>query len=261
MKPLMRICIVLLLATVNSYGQKVSMQKIEKELVTAYKKITDERDNEERNYDSLTKYNYDFAQKLSKYISEVSPSLNYKFDSLQRAGVDLVTSDDGLFRIYSWDTWQGGTMRDFAVVYQYKHKDKVYGMLAVDTAFPEGEKYIPFYSQIFTLKTERATYYLAVYNGIYSTKDTEQGVEVFSVNNGKLNNVKLFKTNSGLVNSISFYFDFFSVVDRPERPLKLIKYDGKTKTLYIPIVHEDGKVTSKFITYRFNGKYFERVKG
>ncbi|HEY1032841.1 MAG TPA: hypothetical protein VGD89_13785 [Flavipsychrobacter sp.] len=259
MKALIRICILLLLATVNGYGQKVSMQKIEKELVTAYKKITDERDSEERNYDSLTKYNYDFAQQLSKYISEVSPSLNYEFDSLKRAGVHLVTSDDDLFRIYSWNTHMGGTMEDFAAAYQYRFKNKVYAMQVVDTSLPEGERYIPFYSQLFTLKAGQATYYLAVYNGIYSTKDAEQGVRAFSINNGKLVDANIIRTKD-MRNSISFYFDFFSVVDRPERPLKLIKYDGKTKTLYIPIVQEDGQVTGKFITYRFNGKYFERVK-
>jgi TPR repeat protein len=257
MKTLMRICILLLLATVNSYGQKVSMQKIEKDLVTAYKKITDERDSEARNYDSLTKYNYDFAQKLSKYISETSPSLNYKFESLQSVGVDLVTSDDGLFRIYSWDTWQGGSMHDYASAFQYKFKGKVYADAEPDTS--EGNFGL-FYSQIFTVEANSKTYYLAVSNGVYSNKDRGQSIQAFTIENGKLNNVKLFKTNSGLVNSISFEFDFFSVVDRPERPLKLIKYDGRTKTLYIPIVHEDGKVTNKFITYRFNGKYFERVK-
>jgi hypothetical protein len=59
---------------------------------------------------------------------------------------------------------------------------------------------------------------------------------------------------------ISVEFDFFSVVDRPERPLKLIKFD-KTKTIiYIPVVYEDGKVTDKFIQYKFNGKYFEKYK-
>ncbi len=257
MKPLMRICILLLLATVNGYGQKVNMQKIEKDLVTAYKKITDERDSEARDYDSLAKYNYDFAQKLSKYISEVSPSLNYKFDSLQSVGVDLVMSDDGLFRIYSWDTWQGGSMHDYASAFQYKFKGKVYADAEPDTG--EGNFGL-FYSHIFTVKANSKTYYLAVSNGVYSNKDRGQGIQAFTIENGKLNNVKLFKTNSGLVNSISFEFDFFSVVDRPERPLKLIKYDGKTKTLYIPIVLEDGKVTRKFITYRFNGKYFERVK-
>lgn len=257
MKALIRICILLLLATVNGYGQKVSMQKIEKELVTAYKKITDERDSDERNYDNLTKYNYDFAQKLSKYISEVSPSLNYEFDSLQSAGVDLVMSDDGLFRIYSWDTWQGGSMHDYASAYQYKFKDKVYAIAEPDTS---DDNFGVYYSQIFTLRAKYKTYYLAVYNGVYSNKDRGQGIEAFTIENGKLNNVNLFRTNSGLVNSISFEFDFFSVVDRPERPLKLIKYDGKKQMLYIPVVYEDGKVTSKFITYRFNGKYFERVK-
>ncbi len=247
----------LLLATVNSYGQKVSMQKIEKDLVTAYKKITDERDSEARDYDSLTKYNYDFAQKLSKYISEVSPSLNYEFDSLQRVGVGVVMSDDGLFRIYSWDTRMGGGLRDYNNAYQYKKKGKVYGEVIRN----DGDRnYGSWYSQVFTLNAGSRTYYIAIYNFFYTGKNVVQGVDVFSIENTKLSQPKIFRTNSGLGNSIHINYDFFSVKDRPERPLTLIKYNSKTKTLYIPIVLEDGQVTRKFITYCFNGKYFERVK-
>ena len=63
-----------------------------------------------------------------------------------------------------------------------------------------------------------------------------------------------------MTNIINVSFDFFSVVDRPERPVKLIKYDNTKKIIYIPVVYEDGKVTDKFIHYKFNGKFFEKIK-
>jgi hypothetical protein len=63
-----------------------------------------------------------------------------------------------------------------------------------------------------------------------------------------------------LKNTLGFGFDFFSVVDRPDRPVQLIKYDGVKKTLTIPVVLEDGKVTGRTIVYQFTGQYFERKK-
>ncbi len=64
---------------------------------------------------------------------------------------------------------------------------------------------------------------------------------------------------------VGFEYNFFSVVDRKERPIKLILYDKTTKTLKIPVVIEDeefqnGRVTNKFISYKFDGTYFVKVK-
>lgn len=60
---------------------------------------------------------------------------------------------------------------------------------------------------------------------------------------------------------IGIGYDFFSVVDRTERPLELIKYDPETKTIRVPVVNEEnGSVTDKFKEYKFTGKYFEEVK-
>jgi len=88
-----------------------------------------------------------------------------------------------------------------------------------------------------------------------------QVLYVWSVENGKLNqSVKLIKTAEGINYYIGFEYDFFSVVDRPERPVKLIKYDKSKKIIYIPVVYDDGTVTKKFIQYKFNGKYFEKYK-
>jgi hypothetical protein len=170
---------------------------------------------------------------------------------------EIVTSEDSLFRIYSWDTWTGGTMHFFNNVFQYSYNGKIKTeFLELDEGDPSG-----FYSDIFTLRSGAKTYYLAINNGMYSSKDVGESIRVFAIENGVLNkNVKLIKTTTGMTGTIEVYFDFFSGVDRPERPVRVIKYDKNKKIIYIPVVYEDGKVTNKFIQYKFNGNYFEKYK-
>jgi len=78
--------------------------------------------------------------------------------------------------------------------------------------------------------------------------------------------VRLIKTKAGMQNRIGFEYGFFSVANRKERPIKLIRFDERTKTLMIPVVIADkatdgpGRVTNRFINYRFNGTYFVNVR-
>jgi hypothetical protein len=39
-----------------------------------------------------------------------------------------------------------------------------------------------------------------------------------------------------------------------------LEYDPKAKTITFPIVAENMWITDNYITYKFTGKYFERVK-
>ena len=53
-------------------------------------------------------------------------------------------------------------------------------------------------------------------------------------------------------------------IDREERPVKLFTFNETRKEFKFPIVIEDeetpqGRVTNKFITYRFNGTHFVRL--
>ena len=108
--------------------------------------------------------------------------------------------------------------------------------------------------------------YLANSTFIASTSLASQTLSVFRIDGAKLNtDVKLIRTQSGVKNSVRFQYDFFSVVDHKERPVKLFYYDESKKSFRFPIVIQDkktpqGRVTNRFITYRFYGKYFERVK-
>jgi hypothetical protein len=250
------------LFVLSALGQ--DQKSIEQALLKKFKKITywadykGDTDNLYK-YDSLEKANEDFRKLLLKYTSQHPSTLTFAFKGLDEEGLSIATSVDGLFRIYSWDTYTGGTMHFFDNVYQYKANGKVFAK-AIKESEDEGDPgYL--YSSIYSLSSTGKTYYLGLRHAIYSSKDTYQGVKAFIISNNSLNTeTKLIKTKTGLRNALGFEFDFFSVVDQLERPVRLIRYDAATKTLRVPVVLEDGKVTDKSMVYQFTGQYFERKK-
>src|SRR5262245_42869894 len=75
--------------------------------------------------DKLFKAQDSFEQKLLKY-SKVASTLQFEFSELNKYMFNA-TSKDGKFRVYSWDLEDGGTMHNFARIYQYESQDgKVY---------------------------------------------------------------------------------------------------------------------------------------
>ena len=242
-----------LLAPVISFSQKADLKKIELDLLNTYNKLFSFY--EEYDSDSLHKHSEHLRNKTIELLSKNPETLKYPFKMLIDSNAfEIVTSEDSLFRIYSWDTWTGGTMHFYEIIFQFSNKGKVY---TKPVNLEEGDCGA-FYSKIYTLKTGVKTYYPAVSNASFSSKDKVQSIEVFSLESDHLKQEKLIKTQGGFTSHINVDFDFFTVVNRPERPLELIKYDKVKKILYIPVVYEDGKVTDKFIQYKFNGKYFEK---
>ncbi len=242
----------------NSYAQ--SPKEIEADLLKSFKKIS--YWSEQRSKDTsltwvnnLEEANGVFGNKLKYYTGKYPSTINCPFNSFKKEHLDIISSDDGLFRIYSWDTSEGGTMHDFENVLQYKSEEKINSIL--DTA-KSGDDYVYYYSNLYTLKAKGKTYYLAVYGGIFSTKDVSEGIRIFTIENGKLNDAKLIKTTTGPHNKIEYGFDFFSEVDWKVRPV--ISFDNVAKTLYVPLIDEKGKMTHQFILYKFTGQYFEKVK-
>lgn len=248
--------ILLTFSPVFSHAQKPDLKKIEKELLAASKKLFSFY--QDHNQDSIDKYGDELRTKAIESLTKNPTTLTHPFRALIDSNAfEIVTSEDSLFRIYSWDTWTGGTMHYYNIIYQFRDNGKVF------IEVPEWEEGDGggFFSQIFSLRTGSKSYYLAVGNSQYSTKDHSQWIQAFTINKGKLGkDVKLIRTAKGFTNRISFEYNFFSVVDRPDRPLKLIKYDKAKKIIYIPVVNGDGTVTNKFIQYKFTGVYFEKIK-
>lgn len=254
------------LASADVYAQ--TPKAIEGDLLRSFKKIDywDEKmHNDTTGYhgfeDSLGKADDVFAKKLKDYTGRYPLTITQDFRTLKKEGLDVFTSSDGLFRIYSWETWLGGTMRDFANILQYKNGSKTQSIYLHSSAWSDNEPYIPFYSNLYTFNVNQKTYYLGVYGCIYSSKDAGTGIQIFDIENGKLNeDVKIIKTASGMHSKIYYDFDFFSVVDIPFNKRPTIYFDAATQTIHVPLVADKGRVTKKFIIYKFTGKYFEKVK-
>lgn len=191
--------------------------------------------------------------------------LEYAFPKLSEEMM-IRTSKDGNFRSYSWDCECGGTMHNFYTVFQYLSGQNVKVHAEPFSMDVEDRGVGAFVHDIFQMPLKRGTVYLTVSTFIGSTSLNGQSIDAWKIEGGKLiPKAKLIKTKEGVTDSISFDYDFFSVVDHPERPVKLVVFDEGTRSFKFPVVLEDkgiypGKVTDKFITYKFNGKYFEKTK-
>jgi hypothetical protein len=246
-------------------------QQIENDLLRLFKRIDyweeyrnsnkENIDKSARGNDSLDKACDIFAGKLKYYTSKYAFTINQEFssiaqkrNSITKNKVNILTSTDGLFRIYSWDTRSDGTMYSFADVFQYKIGAKTKSSLISESDSGQW-RYVYYYSDLYTLNVNSKTYYLAIYNGAYNHVEAGQGIQVFAIENGALNNdLKLIKTGSGLHSQL--YYEYLFDGDKKDD----IKYDPVQKTISLPVVVAKGRVTNKRILYKFTGQYFERVK-
>ena len=237
-------------------------EQIENELVLGIKDIqTFSIHGGEYDREKLSKAQKGFEEKLLKF-TKVDSTLNYEFAKLREL-MFIASSEDGKFRNYSWNLQDGGTMHHFARAYQYQGADgRVYSKTEKVVKEGMGPGFV---TDIFTLDTPGSTVYIVCSTSIASTRLNLQSADLYKIEGGTLNDkVKLIKTSAGLTNTLNFEYDNFSVIDQKEPPSKLITFEEKSRTLKIPVVikdteYPDGRVTTKFISYRFNGKYFVKV--
>ncbi len=239
----------------SSFAQDISA--IEKKLNNEFGRISYwvNLDNGDLSkYDSLEKANEVFEKSLLNCTAKYPATLKHPFKQLDSSGLSIASASDGQFRIYSWDTYTGGTMHVFSTVYQYASGNKTFSMKEAGEEGDPGS----WYNAVYTLQAGKITYYLAVYHNVFSTRDRNIGIKIFSLVNGKLDpKAKLIKTGSGMNNTLNVEFDVPALQseDYPE-----IHYDAATKTILIPLLSAEGKLTGKNISYRFNGTCFEKLK-
>lgn len=255
----MRYTLILIFALFHTICFGQSITKIEQELLHDFKKISywrfDSVGRATGGYDSIVKANEIFKQKLLKYTSKNPGTLTYEFNKLQKEDLVIASSDDKKIRMYSWNTWTGGTMRIYNSVCQIKTDQKIISKF-LNTSQEESENIL--YLKIFTITINNTKIYLGYWHSQYSSGDAMQGIKLFKIEKFGLNDsLKLIKTKSGITDELYFEFNFFTVADGNEE--NLIHCNNKTKTIKIPIITEDLKVTKKFITYEYTGRYFERV--
>ncbi len=254
------IAVTFLASAVSVVGQK-KLDDIDAELVGLYQEIENwSAYRPTYDGDKLSVANKAFRKALLKYTSIERSTINFEFQELKDF-LKIVTSSDGRFRIYSWDTHSGGTMHFYENVFQYIGRDgKVHAKGNSEEGNANG-----FFTEISSLQTRTGKIYLATSTSVLSTSLRGQTILLFRIGKKTLSNPKMIKTRSGMTDSIGFSYDFFSVVDRSKRPNRLFEYDEKTRKIKFPVVIENkkfrqGEVTKRKITYWFNGKYFVKVR-
>lgn len=252
--------LIALVGVLGSHAQTPAA--IETELL-AYLKTMGENGSYSGAYDEakLNRASVALKQKLLKYATRADV-LKYYFPKL-REEMFVATSKDGKFRIYSWDLESGGTMHKHDAITQYVGRSgKVIAWTDVEF---EGAQ--AFYVDVFQLNTASGPIYMLVWTAWVSSSFQGQGLNTARIVGDKLNvHAKAIRAPGGLTDQIGFFYDFLSVVDRPERPIRLFTFNEARREFSYPVVDvEDkempgGRVTNKLITYRFNGTYFVKVR-
>ena len=236
-------CCYLLTGLLISFSQSKDLSAQENKFVKQFSTLSNGSGDSEK-----------FKKDFTNFLSENPNSFDFSFNKLKNNSFYITTSTDGNFRHYSWDNGQGGSMRFFNEIYQWRVGGKVFVKQVQGSE--EGDSG-EFSSKIYSINIQNKDYYLVITNSIFSNRDARQSVIAFFINNNQLVQAPIFKTKTKLLSRIDVDFDFFSVVDRPERPIELITFNSKQDTLSIPVVDKDGKVTKRNILYVFNGTVLE----
>lgn len=250
-----------LLLTTSAFGQKT--RSGEKKLNDTFAKINywasyQNSDDKISPMDSAWKYDSIFSKMLLKYTATNPETIHYNFDALEKNGMRIVTSEDGNFRIYSWDDETGGTMRRFNQIYQFRDGKKV--MVKSNENNQEGAG-SAFYTQINDVISGNKTFYVTQSVSILSSALSYHNIKIFSIEHGQLNDkAVLIKTKTGIRNQLGYEVDLSSKANRDQdTPDYSIVYDKKAKILAIPLIKSDGEVTAQKIRYQFKGKFFEKL--
>lgn len=243
----------------NLFAQ--SPKAIEADLLNSFKRIS-YLEEHKRNMinidDSLYKANTVFGKKLKDYTEKYSFTIKMPFSSLKKNQLNICTSSDGLFKIYSWATGVC-CAPDFQNILQFKTGENTGSILVADTVTTDEDGNSGNYVNMYILKVGAKSYYLAVYDAAFTRTALKQGVRIFSIDDNVLNaNLKIIKTSTGLHNKIEFNYDFMRVADI--KTMHKIHFDQQANKLYIPIAFENGEVSNRYITYKFTGQYFEKIK-
>jgi hypothetical protein len=252
----------LILSAIPGFGQDSG--NYESKLEAVFKKIgfyDSQKQTNDSAYDSIEKYNEAFEDLLLEYTRTETATINNSFQTLADAGLNISTSDDGLFRIYSWDDEMGGTMRGFRNVVQIKAGGKVKSE-AVPVPDDTSEEYNFTYEILGDVSSQGKTYYVVKCVSVMSSAVSVHQIKIFSIDNGRLNDqAVLIKTKTGIRNALQYDVDLSAEVNRDLDPIESawMVYDKKNKIISIPLITEEGKITKKRIKYQFKGIYFERI--
>ena len=225
-----------------------SLKTIDEKLSNVYQNVPNSYSDEQK-----SKRMDLFEKLLLKYTAREPKTIAYPFKKLVRSiGVPISTSEDGNFRIYSYDRNRMRSMPYFENVYQYRANGKVISK-EIAPEIAGAPDYL--YYQINDFESAGKIYYIAQRVAIGGEKD-EYSIRFFSIDGDQLNpKAKLIQTKNG----IAYEFKCAEVDGLSKANRFTLVFNKSDKSFSMPVVSTEGKVTNKRITYKFNGKYFVKI--
>ena len=255
MKYLVTICI--LLSPLFSLSQEI--KEIETLLIQSFSKINFwSMPKQDSSGDSLIKANDKFEELLLKYTATNNKTLTYPFKTLRDSGLSILTSKDGKFRIYSWNTFTGGTMQFYRNVFQFKGAKSIHSKTLLN--YSQAEDPDCFYHSLSDLRVGQNSYYITLSLAVGSSAIYYHTAKIFSIKGENLDDkAKLIKTKSGMKNEVGYEIDLH-YADISEDLMKMYpKYETHKQIIILPLVDENGRITDRKINYKFNGSLFQKI--
>jgi hypothetical protein len=252
-----RVILSLSFVAITAFASAQSEWKMQDDLEYHFQRVDYWRSRMQQ--DSAAKEDSILRDRLLYYTNTYPATLRDNFKLLKYYDhLNVLSSDDNSFRIYSWDDGNA-RQHNFINVFQYKGNDKsVQASVSIpgnDVSTLKGREY----RRLYTMKTKGRVYYLATFITPRSKDDYSMGVEVFSKNSeGGLDDsthIIVNNTYGTAVNELEYEMGNASgAVDH------CIYFDKSSKQLYVPIIWQDGVVSTAYTEYRFKNNYFTEVK-
>jgi hypothetical protein len=187
------------------------------------------------------------------YGREESSTISHPFDSLRKY-IDIASSDDHKFRVYSWHIGQYDKMEYFVNIFQYEAQGQMYTEMINynDEYDPKG-----YYSEIKTLQCGTdTTIYLGYFHAFYSPRDFCDSYQTFRIVGNELrDSIPIFQIKG---DSLSGALDvLYNPASQKRSMRKLIFFNDKKKQIKCRLTDNYGLILSKYRKYSFNGKFFE----
>ncbi|MGZ3766427.1 MAG: hypothetical protein ACXVB0_15605 [Mucilaginibacter sp.] len=250
------ILILFLLISLKSFGQ--SADSIETDISRSYGRVMGTFFSNTLSVAQQFPYAYDsFVKKLVNYTSTDPLTITYPFTHLREHHITVLTSEDSLFRVYSWHLdFMSDQVFPCGNVWQYKWKDKIF------SAFDTLGKPAAYCLQLFTVRNHGTTWYLCVYVNPVSRELKRQSIIALTIKNGQLiDHVKIFKTDKGLTDRMDVDIAVTAKINRQKwKEESVFSFKPSLLTIESPERIENDDRAIGHVVYKFTGQYFEKVK-
>lgn len=246
---------VLMMAALPLSAQRKSETQLRQELTVLLQNIQRGDYGTAESSDNVALFRY-----LEATCKRHPEMMGYDFMGLDSLGLSIETSPDRKLRIYCWDQWNGGTMHFYAGLVQYETapgKTAVYP-LNDSAGLAEGLDAGEWYSGLQSIQTASGkTVYLVYYGSTGSGVDHTTGIRAITIKAGKLVwDYPFFYTKTKKYGSIGYYYSLLKTKDFSDGDLPAITLSSDKKTLSLPVVTAEGRITRGTLTYRFDGEKF-----